>query len=73
MRTTVVLDDDVAAAVERLRRRENIGMSEALNRLVRRALARKDQRPSYVHETEDMGLLIDVSNIGGVLDLLDEG
>jgi hypothetical protein len=32
MRTTVTLERDVAAAVDQLRRREGIGMSEALNR-----------------------------------------
>ncbi len=72
MRTTVSLDDDVVAAVERLRRSEGIGTSEALNRLVRSALAQRDQPRPYVHESVDMGVKIDVSNIGAVLDLLDE-
>ena len=35
MRTTVNLDDDVAAEAERLKRAEGIGLSEAVNRLAR--------------------------------------
>ena len=31
MRTTVALDDDVVAAVERVRRERGLGLSEALN------------------------------------------
>src|SRR3954447_3348982 len=39
MRTTVTLANDVAAAVERLRRERSIGVSEAVNELVRNGLA----------------------------------
>ena len=35
MRTTVTLDEDVAAAIERVRRERSIGLSEAVNTLVR--------------------------------------
>lgn len=35
MRTTFTLDDDVVSEVERLRREEGIGISEAVNRLIR--------------------------------------
>jgi len=38
MRTTVEFDDDAARAIERLRREEGIGVSEAVNRLIRRGL-----------------------------------
>jgi hypothetical protein len=72
MRTTFTLDDDVAAAVERLRREEGIGISEAVNRLIRRGLARPTRRHRYEHRSADVGLKVDVTDIGAVLDLLDE-
>ena len=72
MRTTVTLADDVAAAVQGLRREEGIGMSEAVNRLVRDGLVRPAETPAYVHESFDMGMKIDVTNVGEVLGMLDE-
>ena len=72
MRTTVTLDADISAEVERIRREEGVGVSEALNRLARRALSIAAKPEKYVHRSVDLGLLIDVSNIGDVLDLLDD-
>jgi hypothetical protein len=73
MRTTVVLDSDVAAEVDRLRR-EGLGVSEALNLLARRGMA--DQRTAkavkYQHRTSKVGLKVDVTNVADVLDLLDD-
>lgn len=71
MRTTFTLDDDVAAEVERIRREEGIGISEAVNRLIRSGLARKKPRSTYQHKTADVGLRVDVTNVAEVLDLLD--
>jgi hypothetical protein len=73
MRTTITLDDDVAAAVEDLRRQDGAGISEVVNRLIRAGLVGQSSREPYRHHTRDIGLKIDVSNIGEVLDLLDEG
>ena len=72
MRTTVTLDDDVMAAVEGLRSSEGIGVSDAVNRLVRDGLARPAPPKPYVHQSYDMGLKVDVTNIGEVLGWLDE-
>ena len=72
MRTTVTLADDVAAAVENLRRSEGIGVSEAINQLVRGALTKPETASTYVHQSYDMGMRIDVTNIGETLALLDE-
>ena len=72
VRTTVTLDDDVAAEVDRLRREEGIGPSEAINRLIRRGMTAPRQRTPYRHETRDMGLKVDVTDIGAVLELLDD-
>jgi metal-responsive CopG/Arc/MetJ family transcriptional regulator len=41
MRVTVTFADDVAAELQRLRREHSISLSEAVNRLVRAGLARK--------------------------------
>ncbi len=72
MRTTFTLDDDVAAEVDRLRREEGIGTSEAVNRLIRAGMVRPKRRTVYEHRSADVGLRVDVTDIGAVLDLLDE-
>ena len=70
MRTTVTLDKDVAAAVQRLRRNDGIGMSEALNRIARAGLVAKPPRKPFRQRTANMGeFLIDVSNTGEALEL----
>lgn len=73
MRTTLKLDDDVAAAVEDLRRAEGIGMSEAVNRLVRKGLISREASAPYRHTPSDMGpFKVDISDIGAVIELLDQ-
>lgn len=72
MRTTFTLDDDVAAEVDRLRRVEGIGISEAVNRLIRAGLVRPRRRQPYEHRSIDVGLRVDVTDVGAVLDALDE-
>jgi Ribbon-helix-helix protein, copG family len=71
VRTTVTLDADVAAAVERLRREQGIGLSEAINALIRAGLAVPAQRRRFRQRSADLGLRMDVSNIGEALDLLE--
>jgi hypothetical protein len=71
MRTTITLEPDVAAEVERLRRLEGIGVSKAVNRLVRAAMVAPRPRITYRHQAADVGLRVDVANIGDILDLLD--
>jgi Arc/MetJ family transcription regulator len=71
MRTTVTLDDDVAAEVDRLRRERGVGLSEAVNLLVRCGMARPRERAVFEQRASDMGQRIDVADIGGVLELLD--
>lgn len=72
MRTTITFDDDVAAAIDELRRTEGIGPSDAVNHLIRQALVAMPQPQPYEHHSVEMGARIDVSNIGSVLELLDE-
>jgi metal-responsive CopG/Arc/MetJ family transcriptional regulator len=72
MRTTVNLDDDVAAAVDRLRRERRLGLSEAVNELVRAGLAAKPRRPRFRQRTASLGLRVDVTNVAEALEVLDE-
>ena len=72
MRTTVTLDPDVAAELERIRRDEGIGLSEALNRMARQSFAATPRRAVFHPRAIDLGLSVDVTNIGDVLDLLDQ-
>lgn len=74
MRTTITLADDVAAEIQRLRRERGWGPSEALNELARRGMASRGPRTAaaYVPVTAPLGLRVDVSDIGAMLDVLDE-
>jgi hypothetical protein len=73
MRTTVNLDDDVAAAIEQLRKERGLGVSSALNELARRGLAQGAiPRPRFSQQTSSGGARIDLTDIAGALELLDE-
>jgi Arc/MetJ family transcription regulator len=69
VRTTVNLDDDVAAAVAELRAKRGIGLSEAVNELVRAGLAVPQQRKPFRQMTADLGTTIDVSNVAEAIEL----
>ncbi len=71
MRTTVNLDDDVAAGVERLRQQQGMGLSEAVNQLARAGMRQKPRRTSFRQRTADIGLTVDVSNVAEALEQLD--
>ena len=71
MRTTVTLADDVAAAVERLRRERSIGVSEAINELVRRGLVRGGRPQRFVQATHDLGAGVDYRNVAEAIETLD--
>jgi len=71
MRTTVSLDDDVAASVEQLRGTRGLGLSEAVKELIRAGLRAPRQRPAFRQRTADLGLRVDVSNVAEALDVLD--
>lgn len=70
----MTLAPDVAAEVERLRRETGVGVSEAINALARRAMSvgGGPPRTPYRQPTAPLGARIDVTNIGDVLDLLDQ-
>ena len=71
MRTTVNLADDVAAAVERLRRERSLGVSDALNELARRGLTSGSPRWSFRQRTHRLGLRIDVTDVAEAIETLD--
>lgn len=71
MRTTIEFDDDTARAVENLRRDENVGVSEAVNILIRRGLLPRERRRKFQQRTRAAGLKIDVSNVADALEALE--
>jgi len=71
MRTTVDFDDDTAAAVNALRRERGIGLSDAVNELVRRGLLHPDRTPRFEQRTARLGIRIDVSDVAAALEHLE--
>ncbi len=71
MRTTVVLADDVAAAVERLRHERSAGLSEVVNDLVRAGLRARPSEEPFRQRSEHLGIRLDVTNVAEALELLE--
>lgn len=71
MRTTVEFDDDTAEAVAALRRERGIGLSEAVNELIRRGLLPRPVRTAFHQATHTLGLRIDVANVAEALETLE--
>jgi Ribbon-helix-helix protein, copG family len=72
MRTTITLEPDVAAAVESLRRERHVGVSVAVNELIRSGLGRTPGAPEpFEQRVSAMGARIDVANVAEALELLD--
>ncbi len=71
VRTTVSLDSDVVAAVQAVRAEKGLGLSEAVNELIRSGLAVPRQRTRFVQRNFPMGSRIDVSNVADALETLE--
>jgi hypothetical protein len=71
MRTTVVLEDDVAAAIQQMRRERSAGLSEVVNDLIRAGLTAKQPHEPFHQRSERIGIRIDVSNVAEALELLE--
>jgi negative regulator of replication initiation len=72
MRTTITLDDDVAALIESERARTGESFRDAVNRLLRRS-ARGATPPVSLSLPELPGRpLVDVSDVSGLLAALDD-
>ena len=67
----MTLDDDVARVVEQVRRERGVGISAALNEVVRRGAAQKQpERPRFVQSVGSLGdQLIPVDDVAGALEL----
>jgi hypothetical protein len=71
MRTTVTLDDDVAAVIARVQRQQGVGVSAAVNQLIRQGLAGSAPAKPFVQRTSRMHARIDVTNVAEALEVLD--
>lgn len=72
MRTTVTFADDVAAAVEKLRRERSIGLSQAVNELVRAGLIEQEAvHTPFQQKAHDLGRGIDYANVAEALETLE--
>jgi metal-responsive CopG/Arc/MetJ family transcriptional regulator len=71
MRTTVTLSDDVAAGIDKLRRERGLGLSEAVNDLIRTGLMDRGARSRVEFPTHDMGIEIDVRDIGEAIEAIE--
>lgn len=71
MRTTVELQPDTAKAVEALRRERGLGVSEAVNELIRRGLLGRENVAPFRQAIHPLGIMIDVANVADALEVLD--
>ena len=71
MRITVEFDDDTAQALAHLRRESGMGLSEAVNALVRRGLLTEASPAPFVQQTRPLGMRTDVTNVAEAIDLLE--
>ncbi|GAB3706608.1 hypothetical protein GCM10028815_18760 [Mariniluteicoccus flavus] len=72
MRTTVNLDPEAEQAVAALRRARGLGVSEAVNALIREGAAAPRVDYAYHSIAFDMGARLPLDKTSDVLDLLDE-
>ncbi len=71
MRTTITFEADTAAAIDEVRRKRGVGISQAVNDLVRRGLSVVEPPRPFVQRTSAGHPRIDVTDVAEVLDLLD--
>jgi Arc/MetJ family transcription regulator len=73
MRTTLTLDDDVAATLERLRRNRRAGLKQLINEALRRGLKEMGRRRRPREHTVALGRLRvpSIDNIGEVLAIVE--
>ena len=64
-------DDDTAQALAHLRSESGMGLSEAVNALVRRGLLTEASPAPFVQQTRRLGIRIDVTNVADAIDLLE--
>ena len=68
MRTTITLERDTAAAIEHVRRQRGIGLSEAVNELIRKGLLYVPEREPFAQKTYTLGpALVEITNVSEAL------
>jgi hypothetical protein len=72
MRTTITLDDDVAALIETERSRTGETFRVAVNRLLRRSVRAASPPPASSLPTLPGGPLVDLADVSAVLAALDD-
>jgi len=71
VRTTITLADDVARSIERVRRERSIGLSEAVNELIRAGLTGRPSEEPFEQRTAPLGIRIDVTDTWDAIESLD--
>jgi metal-responsive CopG/Arc/MetJ family transcriptional regulator len=71
VRTTVVLDEDVAAALDRIRPERSPGLSEVVNDLIHAELKARPPRRPFRQRAERIGVHVDVIDVAEALEQLD--
>lgn len=71
MRLTVLLDQDTAAAIQEIQRELGIGVSEAINLLIRRGIKAYPPSDRFVQRSENLGDMVEVSNITAAIEALE--
>ncbi len=72
MRTTVTFASDVAAAVQRLQRERGLGVSDAVNELIRRGLTTPSSPRPFRQASSAMGEpSLPLDDVAGLLEVLD--
>lgn len=66
MRTTLTLDDDVAATLERLRRKRNVGLKALVNEVLREGLRQMRSRPTRTEPFRTHAVALGRLRIGSV-------
>ena len=75
MRTTLTIDDDVAAALEQARKQRKLGLEELVNEALRRGLeqmrGKRAPRRRFRTRTVDLGpcLIGDIANVSEALSI----
>jgi hypothetical protein len=66
MRTTLTLDDDVAAALERLRRSREASLKDLVNEALRRGLREMNARPKRGEPFRTRGVALGRLRVGSI-------
>ena len=66
MRTTLTLDDDVAVALERLRKQRDAGLKELVNEALRRGLRDMSTRPKRREPVRTRSVALGRPRIAGI-------